>query len=147
MKFQYFKISSQNLKQSLDYFCHCLFFTQLSLCLQNKPSLSIIMWHSVIKEYKASGYTVYLLVNTILRNTLHLKMLYRQLFDQQAAPPTILNSCTKSPLTNAFVQLSLFLDQTNTISLFPLRDFSWAVTYLSWKKHSEKTLVVGWVME
>ena len=32
---------------------------------------------------------MYLLVNTILRNTLHLQMLYRQLLDQQAAPPTI----------------------------------------------------------
>ena len=32
----------------------------------------------VKKEYRASGYTVYLLVNSILRNTLHLQMLYRQ---------------------------------------------------------------------
>ena len=47
-------------------------------------------------------------------NTLHLQMLYRQLLDQQAAPPTILNSGAKSPLT-AFVQLVPFLDQTNTI--------------------------------
>ena len=47
-------------------------------------------------------------------NTLHLQMLYRQLLDQQAAPPTILNSGAKSPLT-AFVQLAPFLDHTNTI--------------------------------
>ena len=51
-----------------------------------------------MKEYKASGNTVYLLVNTILRNTLHLQMLYRQLLDQQAAPPTILNYGTTSPV-------------------------------------------------
>ena len=43
-------------------------------------------------------------------------MLYRQLLDQKAAPPTILNSGAKSPLTKAFVQLTLFLDQTNTIT-------------------------------
>ena len=36
--------------------------------------------------------------------------------DQQAAPPIILSSGTKSPLTNAFVQLAPFLDQTNTIN-------------------------------
>ena len=31
--------------------------------------------------------------------------------DQQSAPPTMLNSGAKSPLTNAFVQLVPFLDQ------------------------------------
>ena len=51
-----------------------------------------------MKEYKASGYTVYLLVNTILRITLHLQMLYRQLEDQQVAPPTIFISGAKNPL-------------------------------------------------
>ena len=61
------------------------------------------------------GY-VYLLVNTLLRNALHLQMLYRQLLDQQAAPLTILNSGTKSLLTKAIVQLVPFLDQTNTIT-------------------------------
>ena len=45
-------------------------------------------------------------------------MFYKQLLDQQAAPPTILNSGAKSLLTKAFVQLAPFLDQTNTISLF-----------------------------
>ena len=44
-------------------------------------------------------------------------MLYRQLSDQQAALPTILNCGAKSPLTKAFVQLAAFLDQTNTILL------------------------------
>ena len=68
-------------------------------------------YENVIKEYRTSGYTVYLLVNTILGNTLHLHMLHRQLLDQQAAPPTILNSGSKSPLTKAFVQLAPFLDQ------------------------------------
>ena len=53
----------------------------------------------------------------ILRNTLHLQMLYRQLLDQQAAPPTILNSGTKSTTTKVFVQLAPFLDQTNIIVL------------------------------
>ena len=38
-------------------------------------------------------------------------MLYGQLLDQQAAPPKIFNSGTKSPLTKVFVHL----DQTNTI--------------------------------
>ena len=41
-------------------------------------------------------------------------MLYRQLGDQQAAPPTILNSGAKNILTKAYVQLAPFLDQTNT---------------------------------
>ena len=59
-----------------------------------------------------------MLANTILRTTLHLQMLYRQLLDQQAATPTILNSGAKSPLTKALVQLAPFLSQTNTISLF-----------------------------
>ena len=36
----------------------------------------------VIKEYNCSGYTVYLLVKLILRFTLYLQMLYRQLMDQ-----------------------------------------------------------------
>ena len=39
---------------------------------------------------------------------------YIQLEDQQVAPPTIFISGTKSPLTNAFVLLAPFLDQTNT---------------------------------
>ena len=59
-----------------------------------------------------------MLANTILRTTLHLQMLYRQLLDQQAATPTILNSGAKSLLTKALVQLAPFLSQTNTISLF-----------------------------
>ena len=42
-------------------------------------------------------------------------VLYRQLLDQQSAPPTLLNSGAQSPLTKAFVQLAPFLDQTNTI--------------------------------
>ena len=45
----------------------------------------------------------------------HLETLYRQLLDQVAAPPTMLNSGAKSPLTKVFVQLAPFLDQTNTI--------------------------------
>ena len=60
-------------------------------------------YENVIKEYRTSGYTVYLLVNTILTITLHLQILYRQLEDQQVAPPTIFISGTKSPLTKAFV--------------------------------------------
>ena len=52
---------------------------------------------------------------TILRITLNLQMLYRQLVNQQAAPPKILNYGAKSPLTKAFVQLAPLLDQTNTI--------------------------------
>ena len=36
--------------------------------------------------------------------------------DQQIAPLTILNSGTKSPLTNDFDQLAPCLDQTNTIN-------------------------------
>ena len=44
----------------------------------------------VIKEYEASRYTVYLLVNTILRITLHLQMFYKQLEDQQVAPLLLL---------------------------------------------------------
>ena len=44
-------------------------------------------------------------------------MLYRQLVNQQAAPPKILNSGTKSPLAKAFGQLAPFLDQTNTIHI------------------------------
>ena len=71
----------------------------------------------MIKKDKKRFKIIYLLVNTILRNTLHLRMLYRQLLDQQAAPPTILNSGAKSPLTKAFVQLAPFLDQTNTIDM------------------------------
>ena len=55
------------------------------------------------------------MVNTILRITLHLQMLYKQLVDQKSAPPKILNSGAKSPFTKAFVQLVPFLDQTNTI--------------------------------
>ena len=43
-------------------------------------------------------------------------MLYRQLLDQQATPPTILNSGVKSALIKFFVQLATFLDQTNTIT-------------------------------
>ena len=38
---------------------------------------------TVINKYKASGYTVYLQVNSILRIMLHLQMLYSQLEDQQ----------------------------------------------------------------
>ena len=37
---------------------------------------------------KASGYTVYLLDNSILKIRVHLQMLCSQLEDQQAAPPT-----------------------------------------------------------
>ena len=37
-------------------------------------------------------------------------MLYGQLVDQQAAPPTILDSGAKRPLTRAFDQLAPFLD-------------------------------------
>ena len=64
--------------------------------------LQLFVKQSVIKGYKASGCTVYLqvnylLVNTILRITLHLQMLYRQLLGQQAALPTILSSGAKSP--------------------------------------------------
>ena len=36
----------------------------------------------VIKDYNCSGYTVNILVKLILRPTLHLQMLYRQLLDQ-----------------------------------------------------------------
>ena len=43
---------------------------------------------SVIIKYKASGYTVYLTVNSILKIRLHLQMLYSQLKDQQVAPLT-----------------------------------------------------------
>ena len=53
----------------------------------------------LIKEYKASGDTVYLLVNTILKITLHLHMLYKQLEDQQVAPPIIFISGAMSPFT------------------------------------------------
>ena len=42
-------------------------------------------------------------------------MLYRELLDHQAAPPTILNFGAKSPLTKVFVQLAPFLDQTTPI--------------------------------
>ena len=70
---------------------------------------------AVIKEYKSSWYTFYLLVNTILRTTLHLQMLYRQLEDQQVAPPIVFISGSKSPLTRAFVLLAPFLDQINSI--------------------------------
>ena len=57
-------------------------------------------------------------------------MLYRQLVDQQSAPPTILNSGAKSPLTEAFVQLAPFLDQTNTIKLpFSYLYVFWNVLY------------------
>ena len=41
---------------------------------------------SVLNWYKTSGYTVYLLVNFILKITLHLQLFYRQLEDQQVAP-------------------------------------------------------------
>ena len=51
--------------------------------------MDILAQAIVIKEYKASGYNVYLLVNTKLRITLHLQMLHRQLEDQQMAPLTI----------------------------------------------------------
>ena len=44
-------------------------------------------------------------------------MLYRQLEDQQVAPPTICMFRTKSPLTKALVLLRPFLDQTNTIKV------------------------------
>ena len=74
----------------------------------------------VIKEYKASRYTIYLLVNyllvnTILRITLNLQMLYRQLEDQQVAPPTIFISGAKSSLTKPLFSLHPFLDQKKTI--------------------------------
>ena len=46
---------------------------------------------------------------------LHPTKYYRQLEDQQVAPPTIFISGTKSPITNVFVLLTPFLDQTNTI--------------------------------
>ena len=59
---------------------------------------------------------VYLLVNTIVRITLHLQMLYRQSEDQQVAPPIIFIFGAKSPLTKASVLLAPFLDQTNTIT-------------------------------
>ena len=59
-----------------------------------------------MKEYKASGYIVYLLVNTILLITLHLQ---RRLEDQQVAPPTIFISSAKSPLTKVYVLLAPFL--------------------------------------
>ena len=41
-----------------------------------KPDPLVQVCDSVIKECKASGYTVYLPVNTILRITLHLQMFY-----------------------------------------------------------------------
>ena len=44
-------------------------------------------------------------------------ILFRQLVDQQAAPPTILNSAAKSSLTKASVLLALFLDHINTIKV------------------------------
>ena len=45
--------------------------------------------------------------------SLHLQMLYRQLVDQQAAPPTLLNSGAESSLTKASVLLGPFIDQIN----------------------------------
>ena len=77
------------------------------------------------------GYTVYFLVNTILRITLYLQMLYRQLVDRQTAPPILLSSGAKSPLTKAFVQLAPFFDQTNTIQgkgSYTLASVQWAMS-------------------
>ena len=48
----------------------------------------ILRTKSVRNQCKASGYTVYLLVNLILKIMVHLQMLYSQLEDQQVAPPT-----------------------------------------------------------
>ena len=48
--------------------CVCVFLFNYVIVFQ----LSI----SVIKECKASGYTVYLLVNTLLQITLHLQMIF-----------------------------------------------------------------------
>ena len=39
-------------------------------------SLILLFHQCAIKEYKASGYTVYLLVNSILKVMVHLQMLY-----------------------------------------------------------------------
>ena len=67
-------------------------------------------------------FSMYLIIKVLLYCGIYISTfppfsLYRQLLDQQAAPPTILNSGAKSPLTKAFVQLAPFLDQTNTIKL------------------------------
>ena len=78
--------------------------TLLRLILHSAPQVDIAWLFNpplnnfVIKEHKASWYTVYLLVNTILMIKLHLQMLYRQLEDQQVAPPTIFISGAKSVL-------------------------------------------------
>ena len=70
----------------------------------------------------------YLMVNTILRITLHLQMLCRQLEDQQVAHPTIFISGAKSHLTKAFVLLAPFLDQTNPLTVCNQS----GLTYMRW---------------
>ena len=55
---------------------------------QDGKYLNFAFCHYVINKYKASGYTVYLLANSILKIMLHLQMLYSPLEYQQVAPPT-----------------------------------------------------------
>ena len=50
-----------------------------------------------IKEFKASEYTVNLLVKLILRFALHLQMLLRNCWISETDPPPILSSGAKSP--------------------------------------------------
>ena len=66
--------------------------------------------------------------------------LQKQFLDQQAVPPTILNSGAKSPLTKAFVQLAPFLDQTNTLTIFLVLNKSFFIcrTTHSRKEFKEK---------
>ena len=90
-------------QKNLRYFSPSKFFevflllhgNTTEICHLTRPSGRI---QNVIKEDKASGYTVYLLVNTILKITLHLQMLNSQLDDQQVAPLTILHSGAQSVL-------------------------------------------------
>ena len=69
---------------------------------------------------KAWGLTVYLLVNIILRITIHLQMLYRQFEDHNFAPPWKIISDPKSSLTKAFVLLAPFpWPEKHNITLLP----------------------------
>ena len=73
---------------------------------------------NVINWYKASGYTVYLLVNSKLKITLHIQMFYIYNISKVYPSPTLSSFwCQECPLTKAFVLLAPFSDQANITHL------------------------------